>query len=198
MSKSLGNSLLVSEVVKRWRPVDVRYYSGRRITQSRRILRTGLGRGGRGLPADRELHRARVRPIARGRGSSGELTTGQLPEEFVVAMNDDLAVPRALAVVHETVRYGNIELSAADSAQQVKRVGRAGTAMTEALGLDPRAWSAASSDLAPTVGKLADLLLEQRTAARGAKTSPRPIRFATNWSRPGSLLKTLRTVRAGA
>ena len=28
MSKSLGNSLLVTEVVKRWRPVEVRYYLG--------------------------------------------------------------------------------------------------------------------------------------------------------------------------
>ena len=37
------------------------------------------------------------------------------------------------------------------------------------LGLDPRAWSASAADLAPTVGKLADLLLEQRTAARARK-----------------------------
>ena len=28
MSKSLGNSLLVDEIIKRWRPVEVRYYLG--------------------------------------------------------------------------------------------------------------------------------------------------------------------------
>ena len=28
MSKSLGNTLLVTEIVKRWRPVEVRYYLG--------------------------------------------------------------------------------------------------------------------------------------------------------------------------
>ncbi len=28
MSKSLGNSLLVTEIVKKWRPVEVRYYLG--------------------------------------------------------------------------------------------------------------------------------------------------------------------------
>ena len=33
-----------------------------------------------------------------------------MPAEFAAAMDDDLAVPRALAVLHEAVRYGNIEL----------------------------------------------------------------------------------------
>ena len=37
-----------------------------------------------------------------------------LPDAFAAALDDDLGVPQALAVVHETVRAGNAALDAGD------------------------------------------------------------------------------------
>ncbi len=168
MSKSLGNSLLVAEIVKRWRPVEVRYYLGAAHYRSNvEFSDTALDEA---AAAYRRIESFIERAADRLRSfGSAELTTGDLPAEFVASMNDDLAVPRALAVLHEAVRYGNIELSATSSAAEVTALVAPVLAMTEVLGLDPRVWSATASDLAPTVGKLADLLLEQRTAARDRK-----------------------------
>ena len=62
MSKSVGNTMLVSEVVKRVRPIDLRYYLVRvALPLDRRVL-VGGARGGRGrLPAHRGLRPARRR-----------------------------------------------------------------------------------------------------------------------------------------
>jgi cysteinyl-tRNA synthetase len=97
------------------------------------------------------------------------LTTGELPPEFTTAMNDDLAVPRALAVLHEALTYGNIELPAAKTAVAVQALAGPVLAMTSVLGIDPREWAGASGNLLPTVGNLVDLALEQRTSARARK-----------------------------
>jgi cysteinyl-tRNA synthetase len=168
MSKSLGNSLLVTEVVKRWRPIEVRYYLGAAHYRSNvEFSDTALDEAAaayRRIESFVERAADRLRAIG-----GGQLTESELPAEFVTAMDDDLAVPRALATLHEAVRYGNIELSAANSETEVLTLVGPVLAMTAVLGLDPRAWSATTSDLAPTVGKLADLLLEQRTAARARR-----------------------------
>ena len=39
---------------------------------------------------------------------------GDLPNAFRAAMDDDLAVPQALAVVHDTIRAGNNALASGD------------------------------------------------------------------------------------
>jgi cysteinyl-tRNA synthetase len=165
MSKSLGNSLLVTEVVKRWRPVEVRYYLG--AAHYRSNVEFSEGALDEAAAAYRGIERFIAQAAQRLTVVGGaELSTGELPNEFTLAMDDDLAVPRALAVIHEAVRYGNIELPAARTAAEVQALAGPVLAMVEVLGLDPRSWLAAASDLAPTVAKLADLLLEQRTAAR--------------------------------
>jgi cysteinyl-tRNA synthetase len=173
MSKSLGNSLLVTEVIKRWRPVEVRYYLGAAHYRSNiEFSDTALDEA---AAAYRRIEsfvgRAADRLATMRTGPDGiaPLTAAELPAKFVEALDDDLAVPRALAVLHEAVRYGNIELS--DTNDDAEVIGLVGPvlAMTDVLGLNPQTWSASASDLAPTVGKLADLLLEQRTAARARK-----------------------------
>jgi cysteinyl-tRNA synthetase len=58
-----------------------------------------------------------------------------IPEAFAAAMDDDLGVPQALAVVHETVRAGNAALDAGDrdaAARALVEVGR----MTGVLGMN--------------------------------------------------------------
>ena len=84
-------------------------------------------------------------------------------------MDDDLAVPRALAVVHDNVRAGNAAL-AAGNAEQVAQIASAVRGMLGVLGLDP--WSApwvtggADHRLIDATGTLIQALLTERSQAR--------------------------------
>ena len=86
-------------------------------------------------------------------------------------MNDDVGVPQALAVLHNTVREGNAALADADKA----RVGghlRHVIAMLSVLGLDPVGDGLAATgagDMRGVIDALVALALEQRTAARERK-----------------------------
>jgi len=94
------------------------------------------------------------------------------PAAFTVAMDDDLGVPQALALVHEAVREGNAALAEGDAAGTAKRLTEA-RAMLAVLGLDPLAapWAGgeAGGDLRPVVDALVSVALEQREAARVRK-----------------------------
>ena len=46
-----------------------------------------------------------------------------MPDAFAAAMDDDLGVPQALGVLHETVRQGNAALDAGDADPVGKRLG---------------------------------------------------------------------------
>jgi cysteinyl-tRNA synthetase len=59
-----------------------------------------------------------------------------LPVAFTAAMDDDLATPAALAVVHDTVRAGNTALADGDK-DGALGAALAIRAMTDVLGLDP-------------------------------------------------------------
>ena len=75
MSKSLGNTLLVTEIVKRWRPVEVRYYLGAAHYRSHIEFSEGaLDEAAVGLSAHRELRRE-GRPRCVG-------DVGELPDAF--------------------------------------------------------------------------------------------------------------------
>lgn len=109
MSKSLGNSLLVSEMVKRWRPIVLRYYLGTphyrsMIEYSEDALR------------EAESAFARIEGfIQRVVEKAGAVEpAAEVPPAFAEAMDDDLGVPQALAIVHTTVRQGNSALTADD------------------------------------------------------------------------------------
>jgi cysteinyl-tRNA synthetase len=173
MSKSLGNSLLVSEVVKRVRPVELRYYlvaahyrshmeySDAALAEASTSLRRVEG----------FLERAAERL---GTAAPAE---GTLPERFVAALDDDLGVPAALAVLHDAVREGNRLLDSRDDhSAELADVRAAVKAMAAVLGVDPTdpSWSAAgtaSSDgrLRTAVDTLVGLALQQRQDARARK-----------------------------
>ncbi|WP_435184274.1 cysteine--tRNA ligase [Streptomyces sp. AA1529] len=169
MSKSLGNSVLVSEMVKQWRPLVLRYYLGTphyRSTieyspESLREAESALGRIEGFLQRGVELA-GQVAPAA------------QVPEAFAAAMDDDFAVPQALAVVHTTVRQGNAALADGDTTAVATAVTEV-RAMLGVLGMDPLAaeWSGAASGagarLDSVVDSLVGLVLEQRQAARARK-----------------------------
>jgi cysteinyl-tRNA synthetase len=91
-----------------------------------------------------------------------------LPADFVAAMDDDLSVSQALAVLHNTVREGNAALADADKPRVAERLA-AVNAMLGVLGLDVAADSGGDDGLRPAVDALVAVALEQRDAARSRK-----------------------------
>jgi cysteinyl-tRNA synthetase len=96
-----------------------------------------------------------------------------VPGEFADAMLDDFAIPQALAVLHGTVRAGNVALDAGDAEAVMVRTSEV-VAMLDVLGVNPRdpVWASGSdADDAsrPALDTLVSALIEQRAAARANK-----------------------------
>jgi cysteinyl-tRNA synthetase len=85
-------------------------------------------------------------------------------------MNDDLAVPTALAFIAETVKNGNNAISSGDLAALTKAVAEVRGALN-VLGCDPRdeAFAGSSSTSTDAIDGLISLALQQREAARARK-----------------------------
>jgi cysteinyl-tRNA synthetase len=165
MSKSLGNTALVDEVVRRVRPVELRYYLvAPHYRSTIEFTDAALAEAG---AAYRRIESFVQRAVERG-GNAGP---GGLPAAFREAMDDDLGTPAAVAVVHDTVRQGNTALADGDDAAAATALAEV-RAMLRVLGLDPLDphWAAGGDDrLAGVTDGLVRLALEQRQAARARK-----------------------------
>ncbi len=167
MSKSLGNSLLVSEVVQRVRPVELRYYLATphyrsHIEFSEEAL-AEAGAGYRRLEHFVKLATERVGPV--------EPTV--VCADFELAMDDDIGVPAALGALHDVVREGNKALASGDLANVKGTLGSV-RRMLQILGLDPQSepWvsqSAGDSQLHDVVDRLVAAQLGQREQARAER-----------------------------
>lgn len=160
MSKSLGNSMLVPEVLKRVRGIELRYYMISAHYRSQvEFSFDALDEAATSFQ--------RVEAFVQ---RAGDVPAGEWPQAFADALDDDLGTPAAVAVLHDTVREGNRLLAAGEDAS-----GPAGQvrAMLGVLGLDPAdpTWggSAAGGRLDAVVDALVSGLLAERTAARSAK-----------------------------
>jgi len=165
MSKSLGNSLLVGEVIQRVRPVELRYYLG--SAHYRSMLEFSDEAMAESASAYRRIEGFLRRVVDR----CGEIPPGALPRAFGDAMDDDLGVPQALAVVHDTVRAGNAALDAGDDATARVRGGEV-RAMMSVLGLDPLTWEGREGDsgaMRDVIDALVQAALEDRSQARARK-----------------------------
>ncbi len=160
MSKSLGNTLQVREIVKRWRPVEVRYYVG--AAHYRSVIEFSPAALDEAAAAYR-----RIENFVEKASAAVEAPAGSVPDAFARAMDDDLGVPAALGVLHDTVRAGNTAL--ADGAKETVRAALGQVvAMSRVLGIEPAAWTT-SSDLTPVLDALVQVALGQRAAARERK-----------------------------
>jgi cysteinyl-tRNA synthetase len=172
MSKSLGNGLLVSEVLDRYPAVALRYALAG--VHYRSMLEFSDAVMDDAAAAWQRLSGFVVRASEKvGAPSAEAVHSAALPDTFVEAMDDDLAVPRALAAIHETVRAGNAALAAGDDAALAEAL-LATRAMLDVLGLDPGSpeWSEASDTASAALKSLDALVvadLEARAAARTAK-----------------------------
>ena len=168
MGKSLGNALLVSEVTKVARPLVVRYYLGSAHYRSTIEYHEGSLR-------EAEAAVDRVEGFLGRALGSGHYPTGtDLPAGFVAAMDDDLNVSGALAVIHESVRSGNTALDDGDE-DQARALGLQVVAMTEVLGINPLnpGWDSASGSGTDDAMTALDALVKDRIAARAAARAAR-------------------------
>ena len=166
MSKSAGNSIFAADLLAEARPIVVRYLlSSAHYRSTLEIHSDALAEAASAFERiESFLDRCE-------RTGGGNLTAAALPDEFVRAMDDDLSVPMALAVVHEAVRAGNTAWDANDTAAALARGGEV-LAMVDALGLNPRdaVWGEMASSQAHTaLGVLVERMLAERQAAREAK-----------------------------
>ena len=169
MSKSLGNSLLVPEVLKRVRGVELRFY----VVAAH--YRSHVEFSFEALEEAAKSYQRLESFLLRAAEVLGEVPVpGEFTDAFSAAMDEDLGTPAAVAAMHEVAREGNKALVEADSGA-VARLAGALRAMLDALGLDPYdpAWGereAAGGDaLKGVVDALVRGLLADRDAARQAK-----------------------------
>ncbi|MDO4909458.1 MAG: cysteine--tRNA ligase [Corynebacterium sp.] len=167
MSKSLGNVLSVPNVVKIVRPVELRYYLGAAH------YRSMVDYSEQALQEAAAGYRRIEDCVNRATATWGEIEKAkleELPEEFILAMNDDFGVPAALAVIHNSVRRANSAIAEGNEAAAVSEVAQIRT-MAGILGVDPIAWGDNTKDSAAenALQKLVEALLETREAARANK-----------------------------
>ena len=182
------------------RPIELRYYLvAVALPLDHRVLRSR--RSSEAATAYRRIE-GFVRRADRGASADVD-AGGVLCAEFAEAMDDDLAVPAALAALHDVVREGNKLLADGDRPTRCAAAWPSVRAMLDVLGLDPL-----DADLGgagggrPTCTASVDALVAvaARAARRGAgaqglrrrRRDPRPARPP-----PASSSRTPRTAHAG-
>jgi cysteinyl-tRNA synthetase len=167
MSKSLGNSLLVPNVLERVRGIELRYYMVAAHYRSHvEFSFEALDEAAAGFRRVEAF-------LERAADVLGEVPAdGTVCADFVNAMDEDLGTPAAVAAIFDTVREGNKLLT--DGSSDALRGNAASVrAMLGVLGLDPGDphWSGGggSEDLRGVVDALVKGLLEKRAEARASK-----------------------------
>ncbi|MFH5824931.1 cysteine--tRNA ligase [Georgenia sp. AZ-5] len=177
MSKSLGNSLVVTEVLKRTSAPVLRFalgtvhyrstveFSNVTLSEAATAWERFSGFVARSVEVVGEVPAAEV--AAQG--------PDQLPPAFVEAMDDDLNISAGLAVVHEQLRAGNTALAERDDVATRAAQLRV-RAMLDVLGLDPLAepWRTAGGNGVRSaeheaLDVLVSAVLADRVEARKAK-----------------------------
>ena len=168
MSKSLGNVLSIDELLKTVRPPELRYYLV--VPHYRSTIDYSPGALAEAATAYQRIEGF----LRRAQQRIGEIPLGaDLPDEFVAAMDADLATPAALGVVHNAVREGNSALDAGNEAL-TRSTAASIRAMTGILGLDPLSpeWADSStqdSGLTKALDVLVGRTLEARQRARAQR-----------------------------
>ena len=164
MSKSLGNSLRVKEILKRVRGVELRWYLG--SAHYRSMLEFSFE-----ALDEAVVNFGRIEGfLKRATDLLGATPSGLISAGFAEAMNDDMAVPTALAVISEILKSGNSALSLNDL-KEVERSAAEIRGALSILGCDPYdpIFLTGTGRSDEVLDGLVALALEQRTAARARK-----------------------------
>lgn len=164
MSKSIGNTISPVQMLQQARPLVVRYYLGSAHYRSVLDYR----------PTSLEEARVAIERVEAFLAATLELMDPnpqdrRVPQDFADALDDDMNIPRALAVLHEQTRAGNAALAAGTDASEFAN---AVWAMTNVLGLISLMnldGSGASGAEHQALDALIHTILEQRASARAEK-----------------------------
>ena len=165
MSKSLGNTLQVHEILKDVRGIELRWYLGGAH------YRSMLEYSPEALKEAATNFRRIENFLNRAAELIGAQPTPRINAEFTAAMNDDLAVPAALATISENLRLGNQAITDNDTAAISKNADEIRGAL-EVLGcdpFDPAFASSSGSDLTEALDGVIKLALAERASARERK-----------------------------
>jgi cysteinyl-tRNA synthetase len=165
MSKSLGNSLKVDEVLKKVRGIELRWYLS--SAHYRSMLEFSFEALDEAVVSFKRIENF----LTRAKELLASTPEIEISQELSDALNDDLAVPQVLAQISEWLKLGNSALSVSDKAQVARYASyiRAALSILGADPFDPAYSSSPSADLTGAVDGLISLLLEQRSAARARK-----------------------------
>ena len=124
MSKSIGNTISPAQMLEMARPLVVRYYLGSAHYRSVLDYR----------PSSLQEAATAIERVESFLAATQDLLKPdrEVPEAFAEAMDDDMNIPRALAVLHKQTRAGNAALAAGEDASEAAN---AVMAMAEVLGL---------------------------------------------------------------
>ncbi len=164
MSKSLGNSLQVMEILKKVRGIELRWYLG--SAHYRSMLEFSF----EALEESSVNFRRIEGFLQRAKGLLKSDIQPSISAQFAAAMNNDLAVPQALADISELVRIGNTAITENDLTTLAKSASEVRGAL-EILGCDPfdPVFADSSNSKSEILDGLVSLALEQRNAARARK-----------------------------
>ncbi len=187
MSKSLGNSVYAAELLALARPAVVRYYLASAHYRSTIDYHDGaLAEAQAALDRIESFLERADRRVTRAEREADPL---RAPEAFASAMDDDLAVPEALAVLHDRVRAGNAALVTADL-ETLATARSEVVAMSEVLGVlpDAGATGTAAGPAAEALASLVDGLIAARAAARASGDYPTADRIRAELAAAGITL----------
>jgi cysteinyl-tRNA synthetase len=164
MSKSLGNSLQVIEILKKVRGIELRWYLG--SAHYRSMLEFSF----EALEESAVNFRRVEGFLQRAHEILKKEIEPSISAQFATAMNNDLAVPQALADISELVRIGNTAITDNDLAELAKSAGEVRGAL-EILGCDPLdpVFADSKGSKVEILDGLISLALAQRNAARARK-----------------------------
>lgn len=178
MSKSLGNSLVVAEILTKVPAPVLRFalctvHHRSTIEWSEELLESAAAAWERITGFAERATEFLARARASAPSDVADLPVDQLPEEFVAAMDDDLNVAGALAVIWEHLKAGNSAIASED-APAVARELELVRSMLDVLGLDPLSeqWAGereAGNAAHGALDTLISAMLADRAAARESK-----------------------------
>ena len=163
MSKSLGNTMQVRELVKQVRGIELRFYLGSAH------YRSMLEFSPEALQEAATNFQRIENFLIRAKELVGEFQS-VISDGVKQAFDDDLAVPQVLAQISEALRRGNSAITANNS-NEIKAAAAEIRGALEILGCDPFDANFASTapDLTNALDGVIQLALAQRQAARDRK-----------------------------
>ena len=172
MSKSLGNSIFAADLLASARPIVVRYYLGSAHYRSVLDYHEGvLDEAESAMSRIETFIEKAIRRLGNPPVLDAATLRSSLPAAFANAMDEDLAMPAALAALHDEVRAGNAALDSGEDAAVATSLASV-LAMTTVLGINPLDWAAssgASTGIEQALDHLIQGLIAERNAARANK-----------------------------